>query len=759
MVGCFFINERTHYSLFLFPGILSYMFWSRSKTKTKKKAREETEEKDPRPKWHDDLKPETKQSVWAVLSFGAATLLLLAWFGNAGLAGDGISTFFRFLFGKAFLVAPIAFALAGISFLFGMRQRIFGGTFLGAFLFLISVLGLGDIFGEAQTAGYVGFGIAFVPLRFFDRTASIVLFGALLLISFLLMFNRALVSPRKEKEEEELETNEPPEGFFLRIVHFFKKPAKLSEDALPPVNMVSPDPVVLENKVPAAVVPQEYISDNTAPVEQPKPLVSRRRVSTSYKPPDMDILEADKGKPSSGDVRANANIIQRTLQSFGIDVDMGEVHIGPSVTQYTLKPAEGVKLSRITNLISNLGLALAAHPLRIEAPIPGRSLVGIEVPNKSIAFVGLRSLLTELNERKREFQLGFSLGRDVTGQAVFADLARMPHVLVAGSTGSGKSVTIHSLLMGLLFFNPPEFLKFIMIDPKRVELTYYNGIPHLMSPVITDPKKAIQALRWAVSEMDKRYTQLEAAGVRDIASYNADMAEEDIMPYLVIIVDELADLMTTYPREVEASIVRIAQMARAVGIHLVISTQRPSVDVITGLIKANISTRIALQTVSQIDSRTILDMAGAEKLLGKGDMLYLPADAAKPRRIQGVYVSDGEVKRVVAYLANMSEEHEDTAMSENIFASAPVSQNGSFEEDDADNELYEEARHLVVETGKASTSFLQRRLRLGYARAARLMDVLEERGVVGPSDGAKPRDVLVSRDAGDPLGREEVRES
>ena len=737
------------------------MFWISKKQKQKKKKNRGGDEKEEWGKWHDDLHPETKQSVWAVVSFGAATLLLLAWFGKAGLAGEGISTFFRLLFGKAFLVAPVALILAGISFLFGMRRHIFGGTFLGAFLFFISVLGLGEIFGGSQTGGYAGFGIAFAPLRFFDRTASMVFFGAILIVSFLLMFNRALVPQRKEKEEEETDETlaigekEPQKSFLSRMFGFFKKQDNvLVVNAMPESSSQQSPPEDITSPLPQQPTPESPNEDGVAY----KPLVSRRRVSTNYKPPSVDMLEPDKGKPSSGDVRANANIIQRTLQSFGIDVDMGEVNIGPSVTQYTLKPAEGVKLSRITNLTSNLGLALAAHPLRMEAPIPGRSLVGIEVPNKSIAFVGLRSLLTELNERKKEFQLGFSLGRDVTGQGVFADLARMPHVLVAGSTGSGKSVTIHSLLMGLLFFNPPEFLKLIMIDPKRVELTHYNGVPHLMSPVITDPKKAIQALRWAVSEMDKRYTQLEAAGARDIASYNADTAQEDIMPYLVIVIDELADLMTTFPREVEASIVRIAQMARAVGIHLVISTQRPSVDVITGLIKANIPTRIALQTVSQVDSRTILDMAGAEKLLGKGDMLYMPADAGKPRRIQGVYVSDGEVKRVVRYLAHMSEREEDAAVSEDIFANAPVSQNASFAEDDTDNELYEEARHLVIEAGKASTSFLQRRLRLGYGRAARLMDVLEKRGVVGPADGAKSRDVLVGRETEDLVSREEVRE-
>lgn len=720
------------------------MFWSKSKSKKKKNGQDE-ENKEERVRWHDDLKPETKQSVWAVLSFGAAILLLLAWFGKAGLAGDGISSFFRLLFGKAFLVVPLALVLAGISFLFGMRSRIFGGTLFGALLFLVSVLGLGEIFGGSGTVGYAGFGIAFMPLQFFDTTASMVFFGALLIISFLLMFNKALVPFRKDKDNE-------TEGFFSRMGGFFSAfSGKKHEEVLP--EDTPPD-------IPAPSQPPEQIFQTSVDGDaiSHKPLVTRRRVSTNYKPPSTDMLESDRGKPSSGDVRANANIIQRTLQSFGIDVDMGEVNIGPSVTQYTLKPAEGVKLSRITNLSSNLGLALAAHPLRIEAPIPGRSLVGIEVPNRSIAFVGLRSLLSELGERKKEFHLGFALGRDVTGQAVFADLTRMPHVLVAGSTGSGKSVTIHSLLMGLLFFNPPEFMKLILIDPKRVELTNYNGIPHLMSPVITDAKKAIQALRWAVGEMDKRYNQLEAAGARDIASYNTDTANEDIIPYLVVVVDELADLMTMYPREVEASIVRIAQMARAVGIHLVISTQRPSVDVITGLIKANISTRIALQAVSQVDSRTILDMSGAEKLLGKGDMLYLPADASKPRRIQGVYVSDAEVKRVVSYLADMSEKNDELGAAEDIFAKTSESQSNALDQDNADTVVYEEARKLVIESGKASTSLLQRRLRLGYARAARLIDMLEERGIVGPADGAKPRDVLISMETENAL-QAEVHES
>jgi DNA segregation ATPase FtsK/SpoIIIE, S-DNA-T family len=746
-----------------------------AKDKKRKRKKDYGDYEEERKRWHEDLKPETKQSVWAVLSFVSAGLLLLSWLGQAGLAGKGISVFFSMLFGKTFLVVPLALFLAGISFLFGMRRRIFGGTFLGALLFLVSVLGLGETFGGTQTAGLVGYGIAFAPLTFFDKIASALLFSAFGIISILLMFNVALVFRKEEPENEELETEETeavmsaeqqPKGFFARVFGWFRKnPADTfpNSSELQSMDMPSPPP---EEPPHADEPPTEDDTEyETSPVEKPsqKPLVSRR-IPSSYVPPSFDLLEHDRGKPSSGDVRAHANIIQRTLQNFGIDVDMGEISVGPSVTQYTLKPAEGVKLQRITNLASNLGLALAAHPLRIEAPIPGRSLVGIEVPNKSIAFVGLKSLLSQFVAIKKEYILGFALGRDVTGQAMYADLARMPHLLVAGSTGSGKSVTIHSLLLGLLYSNPPELLKLILIDPKRVELAYYNGIPHLMSPVVTEAKKAITALRWAVSQMDKRYQQLQAAGARDILSYNADNSNEDIMPYLVIVIDELADLMAMYPREVEGSIVRLAQMARAVGIHLVVSTQRPSVEVITGLIKANITTRLALQMASQIDSRTILDMAGAEKLLGKGDMLFLPGDATKPKRIQGVYVSEQEVKRVTKYLCSAAESVEqEIAGQEDIFAQA---QHGgaSLEGDSEDDELYEDARNLVLESGKASTSLLQRRLRLGYARAARLIDMLEDRGVVGPGEGAKPREILIARDAAsipdeqEEIGEREIKE-
>ncbi|MFA6520756.1 MAG: DNA translocase FtsK, partial [Candidatus Paceibacterota bacterium] len=475
------------------------------------------------------------------------------------------------------------------------------------------------------------------------------------------------------------------------------------------------------------------------------------------------LLEEDKGKPNTGDIKANANIIKRTLANFGIEVEMDEITIGPTVTRYALKPAEGVKLSRIVGLQNDLALSLAAHPIRIEAPIPGKSLVGIEIPNKSKSIVGLATLLSDDKFQNSPKPLTTALGRSISGKAVFGNLAKMPHILVAGTTGSGKSVTIHSMITSLLYRNGPDDLKLILIDPKRVELTLYNNIPHLLTPVITEAKKTILALKWAAKEMDRRYDILEAESVRDIESYhsnvfnknpkkkktNNDGIEEEInadrMPYIVIIIDELADIMSTYPRELESAIVRLAQMSRAVGIHLILSTQRPEVNIITGLIKANIPARVALKVSSQVDSRTILDAGGAEKLLGAGDMLYSSGEA-QPERLQSAFISESEVKKVVKYLADAYEDEvseEITLTAGSISADKSIFES-SLEDDnnDDDDEMYEEARICVMEAGKASTSYLQRKLKLGYARAARLMDRLEERGVIGPGDGAKPREVL-----------------
>ena len=463
--------------------------------------------------------------------------------------------------------------------------------------------------------------------------------------------------------------------------------------------------------------------------------------------PGLDLLDGAGGEPTSGDIKANSNIIRRTLQNFGIEVEMGEVNVGPTVTQYTLKPSEGIKLSRIIALQNDLALALAARSLRIEAPIPGRPWAGIEIPNQTAAMVGLKNILNSDIFRQRKSNMNIVLGRNVAGNPVLADLTKMPHLLIAGSTGSGKTVCVNALITSLLYQNSPGELKFIMVDPKRVELTSYNNIPHLLTPVITDPDKAINSLKWSITEMENRYDLLSQLGARNIESYNKSARTKyknrEPLPYLVIVIDELADLMATHGREMEATVVRLAQMARAVGIHLVLSTQRPSVEVITGLIKANITTRVAFQVASQIDSRTIIDMGGAEKLLGNGDMLYLSGDSNKPVRIQGVFVSEKEVKRVTAFIKSQKvEESENNQAIIDKNKTKEIMDFSKKEENIIDDDLYEEAVETVENAGKASASLLQRRLRIGYARAARLLDIMEEQGVVGPADGAKPRSIL-----------------
>jgi S-DNA-T family DNA segregation ATPase FtsK/SpoIIIE len=531
---------------------------------------------------------------------------------------------------------------------------------------------------------------------------------------------------------------------------------KINEEAKKELEEVEPDEPVEE----PAFSP---ILENKKEDEEEIPIKKKKKGLTStYVPPPLTLLEEDQGKPNTGDIKANANIIKRTLQNFGIEVEMDEITVGPTVTRYALKPAEGMKLSRIVGLQNDLALALAAHPLRIEAPIPGKSLVGIEIPNRSKSIVGLATLLRDEKFQNSSKALTIALGRGISGKATFGNLAKMPHCLVAGTTGSGKSVTIHSMITSLLYRNGPDDLRFIMIDPKRVELTLYKNIPHLLTPVITEAKKTILALKWAAKEMDRRYDILEAESVRDIESYhnnvfgkstkktktdeNGDKVEieADRMPYIVIIIDELADIMSSYPRELEAAIVRLAQMSRAVGIHLILSTQRPEVNVITGLIKANIPARVALKVSSQVDSRTILDAGGAEKLLGAGDMLYSSGEA-QPERLQSAFISESEVKKVVKYLADTykDEVSEGIALSEGSISADKSIFESTLEDDGGDDdEMYEEARQCVIEAGKASTSYLQRKLKLGYARAARLMDKLEEKGVIGPGDGAKPREVL-----------------
>ena len=702
---------------------------SKKKNGKKDKKNKAVKQKTP---WNLGLRSETKNSILAVFSFAIAFVLILSAFGKAGVAGAMAQDFLRSIFGKGFWVAPLAFLIVGFSLLWDFQKKTYKTTVMGIFLFIVSSLGGLDLLGGAYTGGYVGFLSSYPMLKFFDFWVSAIVFVSLFAVSLIMMLNLSLRFGGKTAEIEEAEEGEPAESFS-------------SIQAGPPKSDSFGGEKVVAVVTPA---PVKAAKINTYTTDEPDGMAlnPKKQISAQYIPPPLSLLEDDKGIPSSGDVKANANIIKRTLQNFGIDVEMFEVNVGPSVTQYTLKPAEGIKLSRITALHNDLALALAAHPLRLEAPIPGKSLVGVEVPNKSISLVGLRSLLS-MQEFQDAYSLSISLGRDVSGKAVFADIAKMPHLLIAGATGSGKSIAIHTLIVSLLYKNSPEFLRFLMIDKKRVELSVYKEIPHLLTPVIVDAKKAVMSLRWAVKEMERRYEILSEAGSRDILSFNNQLIKnknhENIMPNIVIIIDELADLMSTFPREVEASIVRLAQMSRAVGIHLVVSTQRPSVEVITGLIKANITTRIALQVASGVDSRTILDMSGAEKLLGNGDMLYLAGDTSKPKRIQGAFISEKEIKKVGGHVAGQGEKFE----SEEIDIESKIPST-SLEIDDTDSvdndELFEEAKSLVMEAGKASASLLQRRLRVGYARAARLLDIMEDRGIIGPADGAKPREILIS---------------
>jgi S-DNA-T family DNA segregation ATPase FtsK/SpoIIIE len=462
--------------------------------------------------------------------------------------------------------------------------------------------------------------------------------------------------------------------------------------------------------------------------------------------PSISILSSSSGqKADRGDMKHNASIIERTLESFGITARVTEVNLGPAVTQYALEIAMGTKLSKITALSNDLALALAAPTgqIRIEAPIPGRSLVGIEIPNRSLEFVTLKHMLSSDTLKKGRDKLLVALGLDVSGNPIMANIAKMPHVLIAGTTGSGKSVLINSWISSILFRTTPSEVRIILVDPKRVELIGYNGIPHLLTPVIVEPDKILSALKWALSEMDRRYKLFAEVGVRNIDGYN-ELSGFQAIPYIVIFIDELADLMAYSPVEVEDSICRLAQMARATGIHLVVSTQRPSVDVITGLIKANIPSRIAFNVSSMIDSRVIIDMPGAEKLLGRGDMLYIPPDQAKPTRIQGTYVSDVEVQKLVEFLKSknipVNYTQEVTSMPQTWKKTQGATQSTTADGRDA---LFEEAVKIVCQYDRASASLLQRRLSIGYARAARILDQLEEVNIVGPGEGAKPRDVLL----------------
>lgn len=715
-----------------------------------------------------NLKAETVHWVLAIVFFALAIFLILASFNNGGIVGEKIYGFLKYLLGIGYFLLPTLFMILGISYTRAVKTDFATIRIIGSLLFVTAGLGIVDLL-FTDRGGIIGGFISTPLLKLFDLSVSLIFLSAIVIISILIIFDtspnlESILFWRKEKDEDE--DYEDDEEIILskkEVTDENQKEESEEDEEKEKAESKLKGILGLGKKDPnlSDGHGEEENFDKKIEAISRKKFFDRKEVTLP-----LSLLEKDKGKPGVGDIKANANIIKRTLYNFGIIVEMDEISIGPSVTRYALKPAEGVKLSRIVGLQNDLSLALAAHPLRIEAPIPGKALVGIEMPNSTKTTVGLATLFASKSFQDAEYPLSIALGKDITGKAHFANLAKAPHMLIAGSTGSGKSVTIHTLITSLLFRNRPEDLRFIMIDPKRVELTLYKNIPHLLTPVITDAKKAILALKWAIKEMDRRYEILEEESVRDIQSYHKNIVDPvkkklkegkgdevelpETMPYIAIIIDELADIMQSYPRELESAIVRLAQMSRAVGIHLILSTQRPSVNVITGLIKANIPSRVALQVASQIDSRTILDQSGAEKLLGAGDMLYLSGEMSKPRRIQAAYISENEVKNVVKFLKSA---YQDEVPDEIDISVAGQDKNVLFEGvldnevlDDDDDELYETAKEEIIQAGKASTSYIQRRLRVGYARAARLMDMLEDRGIIGPSDGSKAREILIKEE-------------
>ncbi len=730
----------------------------------KKKSKDNTVDKF---KIKTDVKKETLQAVFSILFFVGAILAMLAPFHLADPVGKYVYNFLKGWFGFGYFLLPISFVMLAISFLKGSKRDFDAAKMIGILLFFFSGLGLIDLLVVHQ-GGVFGRWISSPLVSLLDVYATAIILISFIAISVLLVLDIHFTVEHLKfwnwfKKSEILDSNDEMnngENAEIESENKIEKVIKDIEDRTKKEN--------IQSNADQKKKPEKISKDEEGDIK----MISSYSL-TPFVPPPLSLLERDKGKAETGDIKANANIIKRTLQNFGISVEMDEISIGPSVTRYALKPAEGVKLSKIVALNNDLALALAAHPIRIEAPIPGKSLVGIEIPNTTKTTVGLATLLGSEEYQESEKPLLISLGKGISGKSYFSNLAKAPHMLIAGATGSGKSVTIHAIINSLLFRNSPENLKFIMIDPKRVELTLYNKIPHLLTPVITDAKKAILALKWAAKEMSRRYDLLEKCSVRDIDSYHKNIvspavenkkrnknSEETLpesMPYIVIVLDELADIMQTYPRELESAIVRLAQMSRAIGIHLIVSTQRPSVNVITGLIKANVPTRVALQVSSQIDSRTILDTGGAEKLLGAGDMLYLGGEMAKPQRLQSAYITETEVKKVVKYLADT---YKDEIMSEiNLTSNEPGKDaifEANFDSDSADlgdeDELLSQAKEIVVSSGKASTSWLQRKLGIGYSRAAKIIDLLEEKGVVGPANGSKPREVYGVSDANNGSG-------
>jgi len=727
-----------------------------------------------------ELDADIKKGIIIVLLLLLGAVSFLSLFGSAGAAGVYLAKYMALVFGWGKWLFPLIL-LTLCFFLYNEDKYYIRGTnYFGLVLFVLTFQGLlhffidigqwKSIISSGAGGGYIGMYMALSFNHILGFWGGLIILLGLLLISLMLMLDASLSSlvgaesflakifyPIKvlfskmfsrsvrevktednEEEDEEFEDTEATEDEESLKVQNGTEDTEEEEY----------DDEDFEFSKKEVLAEPESIAQKDDDEDETKSIWHASNIKIDL---PLSLLSSNIGKPTAGDIKVNSLIIQKTLENFGILVTMGDISVGPTVTQYTFKPSKGVKLARITTLNNDLALALAAHPIRIEAPIPGKSLVGVEVPNSSKAIVGLREILNTKDFKNRASNLMLAVGKDVSGKSWLYELGRMPHILVAGATGSGKSVCLNSFIVSLLYQNNPDDLRFIMVDPKRVELPVYNGIPHLLTPVITDVGKTINALKWCLNEMDRRFEILSKYGKRNILSYNQSISGSNRnglvkMPYIVFIIDELADLMVAASRDIEAGVIRLAQMARAVGIHLVLATQRPSVDVITGLIKANMPARIAFSVASGVDSKTILDSLGAEKLLGQGDMLFITAEMSKPKRLQGAFVSDREIKKIVRFIkvkGGSADYIDGITDRQKVRGVAGVGLDGvSGDEDD----LLEEAKEIVINMGKASASLLQRRLRIGYARAASIIDMLEEEGVVGPADGAKPRDILISKE-------------
>lgn len=658
------------------------------------------------------LKKHTLYTISSVFLFSLAAIIIFS-FSRQGVILNRLFILLIHYFGWGVLFLPFLLIAAGLMLARLQWKITRPNVFVGSIILFLALISL-------TRAGLIGFQIWYSLAALISSFGAFFVLLGFVFIGFVVVFNTSL-------EEIIL--------FLAKIISQFRQ----AGTALRKVSGRRKLAVEPEIKV---TEPREEAKKPEAKEELAPALVSNLPTEEGVWefPPISLLADMVGGKADRGDIKKNADIIEKTLESFGIAARVAEVNLGPAVTQYALEIALGTKLSKITTLANDLALALAAPTgqIRIEAPIPGRSLVGIEVPNRSPEFVTLKKMLTSEQMEKAKSKLSVALGLNVSGEPVVDEIGRMPHVLIAGTTGSGKTVCINSFISTMLFRATPAEVKFILVDPKRVELTQYNGIPHLLTPVIIDPEKVLSALKWAISEMDRRYKLFAEVGVRNIEAYN-ELSGFAALPYILIIIDELADIILYAPAEVEDAICRIAQMARATGIHLIISTQRPSVDVITGLIKANIPCRIAFNVSSQVDSRVILDMPGAEKLLGRGDMLYIPPDQSKPTRIQGTLVSEPEIQKLIGFLRKTGVAPQYTEEVTKMPTKAAVAA-GEIEERD---ELFEDAVRTVCRYERASASLLQRRLKVGYARAARIIDQLERAGIVGPAEGSKPRDVLI----------------